>query len=332
MKPFWKSELTFFEKYHWIRVGVVFALLHSLTSSLYGVIIHDLSHIPAVTINLYQHIICFVVTCPIVVFNNIPLFPYNYRSVLILRSISSCVNVTLLFISFKYIPFSDSTAISFTSVAITVLLARIFLGEACNLIQIIVIVLSFSGVLLICRPTFLFRGFEDYDGDTMIGVSMALLATVLLSVSAVSMRAMKKLQTITIMINFFLVSVVCLAVITTLLQLWVLPENLYECFLLFSLAFVSLLSTAALTLAFRFEPAGVVSTVTTSEIVFSYSWQFFLWDTTIHWESLLGAMLILSATLMSSLCQRYTKEDKSTYGNLISKTIYRIAPHKDSIV
>lgn len=324
------------QHYRCLRLGIIFALLHAFFSSLSGVIINELPHIPAITINFYQHFLCLVVTCPLVLFRRYPLFPPNYRRVLVLRSLSSCVNVTLLFLSFRYIQFSDATAISFTSTAMTIVLAKLFLKEPCGVVHIVVITLSFSGVLLISRPAFLFHGLDKYDSDTMFGVSMALIATVLIATSSVTMRAMKTLQPATILVNFFFISVITLGFTTTLMNLWVLPHNLYQWTLVICLSIVALLSTTALTLAFRFESAGAVGTVTTSEIVFSYLWQYLFWNQSMHRESVVGALLIFTATLISSISRRFSSEDTSLplplHGNVFGKTIYKAPTYKDSVV
>lgn len=76
--------------------------------------------------------------------------PYG---IYLLASAILVIDLFCLFMSFKYLPFADATALSFSSIFFITVLAAIFLKEPLSFARIGIIIFGFIGVIIIARPT-----------------------------------------------------------------------------------------------------------------------------------------------------------------------------------
>ena len=84
-----------------------------------------------------------------------PNITYKQRWTLVGRNISGTVSLASGFVAFTLLPLGDASALIFTSPIVTFMLARIFLKERIDLIDIACALICLVGVAFVARPEFL---------------------------------------------------------------------------------------------------------------------------------------------------------------------------------
>jgi len=226
----------------------------------------------------------------------------------------------LAYYSFDYISFSDNQSIVFASPALVSFLGWVLLNETCSIIQIITMIITFIGVLLICRPTTIFgeSGLEDQftPQERVIGITLSILTCVTLSYCYIGMRKLKKTSTSAQNAGY---SIFCIFAGSLVLNAFSLstqtvirtPSGLRGWTLILINGFCGVCGQATASAALRIEEAGLVSIMRTFDIVMAFIYQgLFLPQQPIHWTSILGAVLISSGCIVVSV-KKYLDSRKS---------------------
>ena len=69
--------------------------------------------------------------------------------------------------SLQYLTLADSNAITYSTPIAVAIFARIFLGEACGIVSILIALTTFLGVCVLTRPPFL-TGAESFDNNILV--------------------------------------------------------------------------------------------------------------------------------------------------------------------
>lgn len=80
-------------------------------------------------------------------------FSHHPYGISLIASAILVLDLFCLFMSFKYLPLADATALSFSSIFFVTVLAAIFLKESLSFSRISVIICGFIGVVIIAKPS-----------------------------------------------------------------------------------------------------------------------------------------------------------------------------------
>jgi len=105
---------------------------------------------------------------------------------------SSLISYTLI-LSFKYITVADTRTIMAASVVTVSFFGWMCLGESCGIVPVVVGLIALCGIGVMTRPPILTGG-EAFEGDTLVGVALALLCLVLATVIIVTLRFLKDIH------------------------------------------------------------------------------------------------------------------------------------------
>ena len=155
-------------------IGYLYALISTFAFSLNQVynkkLSENLKPLSAVLLrNLFLIICLFVVT---VFFGN---FNHNFNlkifSIIIFTGICSYVAILYLFKSFKYLSIAESISIANLFPFVFAILSILFLKNSINLIEFIIMIIIFFGIVLIVNKklTFTFKKQLIYPAITMVG-------------------------------------------------------------------------------------------------------------------------------------------------------------------
>ena len=230
-------------------------------------------------------------------FNDTILHPWKKTKFLLLRSVTGTFAMNLNFYAIKHMDLADSRVLFFTAPVYTAILARIFLKESISKFDLLAMVLSSGGVVLIARPTFIFgsRGLDSSSKQVLLPVLMAILGAVFGACSFVLTRKMKgEVETRVIVFYLSVIGSVASACTALATGQFKFPDcgthhSLYilSCGLLGYLG--QILTTKALTL----EKAVVVSLTRTMGLVFSFILQLLVLHVAASGLSIGGAVLVL---------------------------------------
>ncbi|KAJ8019945.1 Solute carrier family 35 member G1 [Holothuria leucospilota] len=144
-------------------------------------------------------------------------------------SLFGVTSIWCQFYAYQNTPTADACAIIYAYPGLNGLLARIFFKEPFGCFEMVLVLSTLTGVVLVTRPPFLF----DHQGSTLnfIPPLVAFGGTISVSLSTIFMRAMGR-QNIHPLKIVFWISLLCvlyLIITVTLLKEWYLPWTWMLC-------------------------------------------------------------------------------------------------------
>lgn len=246
---------------------------------------------------------------PIVIYKNQPIFPKGKRIMLILRCFVGSTGLMLSFYAFRHMPLADASVIIFSSPVFVAIFARVFLKELCGIFNVVTVILTLIGVILITRPTILFGNSVPSLIDEQIidkhfgiwGPVAALSATLFGANAYVLLRALKGLHFSVIMTNFGAFALCYTILITWYLGVLCWPQCGTDRLLVIALAIFSFLGQILLTIALQIEQAGPVAIARSADIVFAFIWQVMFFKEVPNGYSIIGAFLVVCSVILTGL-------------------------------
>lgn len=287
-------------------LGLMLATLSSLFFSLCSVIVKGLVSVDPMELAAFRFVGVLLPTIPVVIWKGEPVFPKGRRVMLMFRSFVGTSGLMLSFYAFRHMPLADASVIVFSVPVFVSIFARIFLKEPCGIFNVISIVLTLIGVMLITRPPLIFGSVginlsSEEGGSNPWGAAAAFGSTLFGANVYILLRALKGLHFSVIMTNFG-----CFALVQTLFVTWLigalcLPQCGMDRLLVVCLALFSFSGQILLTMSLQLEQAGPIAVARSADIVFAFIWQIMFFNEVPNKYSILGAVLVLSSVLLVGL-------------------------------
>ena len=303
-------------------IGYLFAALSGLcfTSSnfLVPVVIgsYIAKRIPTLEVVFGRSLVQLILIVPIILITRIKLLVTRDKIVtLIAMSLFGYLNIIATYFALDKIPLADALVITFTSPFFTAIFSLIILKEQIHWLDLVSGIISFLGVVLVARPSFLFG--TDSKGKTtlfvkpsaskerremvyLLGILYALLGGICLAIYFVLTRKISK--SYSQFLSIFYPSV--LGVLLTPLVMYFRNENFIVPMSVFPntmLVFVGLTSSLALfflTLALKMENATIVNLIRNLDVIYAFLFQYLAMSIKPNVWSVSGGSIIISATSM----------------------------------
>jgi drug/metabolite transporter (DMT)-like permease len=235
--------------------------------------------------------------------------PKTSRILLIGRGLAGSIALTLNFFSIQLIRYGDSTVIRNTSPVITAIFARIFLKEFLNLSHFLSLIISFSGILFVARPPFIFGRLMNsssvqIDDAFILGVSLTILSTLAIGSAFIFIKKLTNKEVHFSVIIFYLSAIGCILCLLTSLVLFFAgvshkqwdseKEFIYRDIGLGVVAgFVNFLGHICFTLALIRENANTISIMRTMDIVMAFLLEYLVLGIIPDLFSFIGASLVI---------------------------------------
>lgn len=227
----------------------------------------------------------------------------------------------LLYYAVQSMPLADATVITFSSPAFTCIFACIFLKEKCTLWDIVFMVFTITGVILIARPPFLFgsnnNGLKETYSEHLKGTIAAVGSAICASLTLVVLRKMGKSVHYLLSIWYYAVIglIECLIALSVLGE-WSLPNCGLDRWLLVIIGMLGLGGQAFLVKALQIEKAGLVAIMRTMDVVFAFIFQALFLHHTPTWWTIGGALCIVASTAGAAVLKWYTSSKKAKESEL----------------
>ncbi|MDQ3388698.1 MAG: DMT family transporter [Gemmatimonadota bacterium] len=217
------------------------------------------------------------------------------RGHLVLRGFLGFVALSCFYFSLVHLPIAEATMIQYMNPVFTALLAAWLLRERMGIGEAACVALSFAGVVLVARPSFLFGGGSGLD---------PLYVAIALAGALFSAGAYTTIRTLTgehpHVIVFYLPLVTVPATIPLVVGDLVWPTPL-EWLVLLGVGVTTQIGQVYLTRGLQMERAGKATAVGYLQIVFAVSWGALFFGERPDFWALVGAALIVAGTLALSL-------------------------------
>lgn len=198
----------------------------------------------------------------------------------------------------KHMPLADQRVIFYTSPVYTAILGRIFLKESVSRFDVVAIVLSIGGVVLIARPTFLFGSLGESSSTEQIWVPtlLAVASAICHACSIVLTRKISKAVGTRVVVFYVAVvgSVISFAASLISNSGFKFPDcDTYDAVYVLAAGALGYSGQLLVTKALTLEKAAIISLVRTTGIAFSFVLQLIVLNVIPDGLSIGGAILVL---------------------------------------
>jgi drug/metabolite transporter (DMT)-like permease len=214
------------------------------------------------------------------------------QGLLLLRGLIGLAALASLYFSLIRLPLAEATVLQFTNPLWTALIAALLLGEALHRRELALTAVSLAGVILVVRPFGLLGG-SQVELDPL-GVAGALAGALLAAGAYVLVRRLRRHDAMLVVFTFALVSVVI--GFPLMLPSFVWPQG-YQWVLLLGIGLATFGGQITMTMGLQRERAGRATAVGYLQIVFASIWGMIFFAAVPAVTTLLGAGLIVGATL-----------------------------------
>lgn len=215
----------------------------------------------------------------------------------------------------RLIPIAEASTIFFSSPVYVTVIACIVLKEAFGIFQVLVMVITLSGAVLISRPGFLFGAVPTtlaYPSHEL-GIGIAFASAISTSFVFITTRKLQKTPSSVVIVWLSALAVV-FGLLECLFQIFALgftikmPKTLIEFGLLIAIGICGVAGQFFLTAALKVEEAGLVSLGRTFDIVLSFIYQLaFYHNDRVDWVAIAGALLVCSGVLIGGFRKQFLK-------------------------
>jgi drug/metabolite transporter (DMT)-like permease len=241
-----------------------------------------------------------------------PFGPKNMRRLLFARGFLGFFGVSGLYFSLQYLSLSDAVAITFLVPMITGIMAWIILHERYSFVQGICAIISFFGVLLIAKPSFIFGERIDQDStDDSVESSLTQLRLLATGVGIIGVFGASGVYIIIrkigdaahplLSVSYFAMMcclISCITIIVVPSYSFVLPKTGYQWFLFVLIGLSGFIMQFCLTAGIQRVHAGKASIMSYSNMIFALIWDVVIWNHFPGILSCLGIIIIISCAVV----------------------------------
>ena len=279
-------------------LGIILAIVASLFISATSLMIKLAESIPSLEVGFMRFASQLVFSIPAVIFFNDKLnHPWKKIRFVFLKGTVGSTAMNLNIYAVQHMPLADARVIIFTAPVFTALLGRIFLKESISKFDLIAMLLSLGGVVLIGRPTFLFGslGKSSSSKQVWFPTLMAVLGACWAACSIVLTRKVSQEMSGRVVVFYSTIvgSVVTLSALLISGGFKYPDCGTHDALYIIASGVLGYSGQLIITKALSLEKASIVSLVRTIGIAFSFVFQLTVLGVAPNGLSIGGAFLVL---------------------------------------
>jgi len=278
-------------------LGIILAIISALIFSMSALMVKLAESVPSIEVAFTRLTLQIVFSLPAMIFfKDKFIYPWKQSRFLLLRAISGTTALNLMIYAVKHMPLADARVIFYTSPVFTAILGRIFLKESVSKFDVLAMILSIGGVVLIGRPTFLFGslGKSSESKQVWVPTLLAVGAAIGSSASAVLTRKMSQEVGPRVVVFYFAVVGSIISFVGSLISGFKYPDcGTYDSIYMVGIGCLGYFGSVVRSKALAMEKASVIALVSTIGIGFSFILQVAVLDVATNSLSIGGAILVL---------------------------------------
>lgn len=221
----------------------------------------------------------------------------HQRRLLLLRGLLGAIGINCFYFSLVHLPLGDATLLQYTNPVFATLIAAVWVGERITASEIISLVASLVGVVLITRPAFLFG--SHGSAIPPLHAAIALFGAICSGAAYAAVRKLGARENPAVIV-FYLPFVTLPLAIPFAAATWT-PPNASQWMLLIAVAVSTQIAQVYMTKGLQAETAARATTTGYLQIVFAGLWGALLLGELPSPWTLAGASVIVGSTLLLAL-------------------------------
>jgi drug/metabolite transporter (DMT)-like permease len=274
--------------------GALWMLLSAVTFSVMTTLIKFLgADYPAALQTFYRQAAGLAVLAPVILRHRSAAFATSRPSILIFRSVAGTLGTILSFYAFQKMPLADANALSFTRTLWLVPLAAFVVKEKVGALRVAAAVAGFVGVLIMIRP--------GAGGQFAVGMpALAMLTSAFLFAFTVTgMKVLTRDHSPMVILVWSAVLGLVLAIPGAILT-WRVPTA-RDLVLLGLMGVIATANQACYIKGMQLGDAAAMAPIDYTRLIFTAAAGFFLFQEVPSRWTLLGAGIVVAATLFITL-------------------------------
>jgi drug/metabolite transporter (DMT)-like permease len=216
----------------------------------------------------------------------------NNRRLLLARGIIGYAGLAAFYYALVHMPLAEATVIQYTNPVFAAVLAVWLLGERMRRREVVLVLLSIAGVLLISKPSFIFGGHSNLKP---LVVAIGMIGAIGSGTAYVLVRKLSATEHVMVIVFYFsMASTVCAIPMAIPGAVW---PSAIGWLLLLGIAITTQIAQVSLTHGLKLERAGKATAIAYTQIVFAALWGALFFHEVPHWNTIAGTVLIVGATL-----------------------------------
>lgn len=269
-------------------VGAMFMLLWALAFSTAMSLAKTLSpDTPSLVIVFLRCLFGLMFFMPVAILNKRTSFQTKRPILHFMRIVFVCSSMACTYYAYRHLPLGLATSLGMTAPLITAMMAIIVLGDHVSWKKWLIIVLGYSGVLIMVRPD---------AGEISPAVWIEILANVLAACSILTVKVMTRTEsTLTIMLyaNVATTALAGFAVLTV----WELPKY-DDVIALVAIGGLGVFSHYCSATALRYAKPSFLGPFEYTRMCFAIPVGYVFFDEMPTWSMLVGSLVIIAATTL----------------------------------
>lgn len=215
----------------------------------------------------------------------------------ICRAIAGTIGICCQFYAFQNMNIGDASAIIFSSPLITAILAAVFLKEKFTIFNLVATMVSFTGVVLVARPPFIFGTNEGESQFRFAIAGIAFVGALGNSFAILNIRKIgNRVDSYVITYYFSIVSFIVPLIIFSITAAYRLPPCGNARWLLILIGVLGFLGQITFTRAVQLEKATLVAVIRTTDVIFGYILEIIIFHSTPTLLSIFGSLLVIAGS------------------------------------
>ena len=276
------------------RWAVLFMIASALCLSLMNLLAKEVSaRIPLAEIVFARGI--FGVLLNLLLLRQAGVSPWGRRrGLLVCRGLASTGALFAIYADLKALPLEEATVLQYLYPTFTALLAWVGLREQISKRLSVAIAAGWLGVVFVSQPAALFGGSSALP---LVPVFIGLGGALLSAIAYVNVRALAKSEHPLVVVFYFPLISLPISIPFVLMHP-VLPTGM-ELLMLLGVGLFSQFGQLFLTVGFKHLPAARATSISYVQVFFAAVWGWTLLGETINQWELIGALMVMAATLLS---------------------------------
>lgn len=214
----------------------------------------------------------------------------NNKKLLVLRGLLGTGGLTLLYYAITKMPLGDVTVIQYTNPVFVAIGAAIFLKEKLDPKVFLAAIVSFFGVVLIAKPSFLFP--NDQLQNVQSNVAWIAFAGALFAAAAyVTVRKLGESEEPIVIVFWF--PLISLPILLPFAIATGFIPSLWELFILLVIGVLAQIAQVRMTQGLKMERAAKAISITYLQVAFAFLWGLIFFGEVPSLTTMIGALAII---------------------------------------
>ena len=291
------TKITALRKKKLAFLGIILAIIAALIFSVSALMVKLAESVPSIEVTFMRLTSQMVFSLPAMIFfKDKFIHPWKQTRFLLLRGISGTTAMTLMIYAVKHMSLADARVIFYTSPVFTAILGRMFLKESVSKFDVLAMILSIGGVVLIGKPKFLFGSLGENSGSKQVWVPtlFAVASAFGFATSTVLTRKMSQEVGPRVVVFYFAVVGTVISFVGSLISGFKFPDcGTYDSIYMLATGALGYFGQVLRSKALSMDKASVIALVGTIGIGFSFILQLVVLDVVPNSLSIGGSILIL---------------------------------------